>query len=164
MFLSHKLKIRLSVALAFLVSVLVGAGLTAMPAAHATLNVTLNPTSGPPATTVHIYASGFTPNGEIATKLWNGTSSGTFTADNSGDVNTTVIVPDVETGLYGFTITDTTTGSQTQTQFTVTSTASTPTPTPKVPEFPSLLIVLPLLIALSIAAVPMARKAKQATL
>ena len=143
-----------------------------MPRANAALSVTLNPTSGPPGTTVHIYASGFTPNGQIPTKLWNGTSAYTFTADANGVVNTTVTVPNVTPGLYGFTVTDASTSSTTQTQFTVTSSSTTPTPTSTssataspspsstIPEFQSLLLVLALFIVVSVAATVMIRKRK----
>jgi len=167
LFHSNKSNMKLSVAtLVLFFFGLLFAGLMTMPGANAALSVTLNPTSGPPGTTVHIYASGFTPNGNIPTKLWNGTESGTFTADSNGVVNTTVVVPDVQPGLYGFTVTDASSGSTTQTQFTVTQSGSSPTPTPKatVPEFSSFLVVLPMLIALSVAAASMARKAKQSTL
>jgi len=168
LFHSNKSNMKLSVAtLVLFFFGLLFAGLMTMPRANAALSVTLSPTSGPPGTTVHIYASGFTPNGDIPTKLWNGTESGTFTADSNGVVNTTVVVPDVQPGLYGFTVTDASSGSTTQTQFTVTQSGSSPTPTPTpkatVPEFSSFLVVLPMLIALSVAGASMSRRAKQST-
>lgn len=143
-----------------------------IPGAKAAPNITLSPTSGPTGTTVYIYGSGFTPNGQIHSALWNGTNAYDFNADANGNLNTTVTVPDVTAGNYGFTVTDVATGSATQTQFTVTqsSTSSTPTttstataspvPTSSIPEFQSTFIVLTLFAAVSIGAILIARKRK----
>ena len=144
-----------------------------MPHASAAPSITLNPTSGPPGTTVHVTGSGYTANGEIDTELWNGTSAYTFSADDNGNLDETVTVPPVDAGLYGFTITDATTQSTTQTQFTVTQGSASPTPTtssstspspsPTVPEFTSSMVVLMMVIALSSTAFLMIRKRKLAT-
>ncbi|HUK84858.1 MAG TPA: hypothetical protein VLU95_03245 [Candidatus Acidoferrum sp.] len=147
-------------------------GSITMQGAYAAPTVSVSPTSGPPGTTVRVYGSGFTSNGQIHSALWNGTSAYNFDADASGNLNTTVTVPNVEAGLYGFTITDVTTQSTTQTQFTVTqsstsptptstsSTSTSPSPTPRVPEFGSIVVVLTILIALSITATLTVRKSK----
>jgi len=143
-----------------------------MQGANASPTITLNPTSGPPGTTVHIYGSGFTDNGQIHSALWNGTSACNFEADAHGNLNTTTQVPNVEAGLCGFTVTDVATQSTTQTQFTVTQSSTSPTPvttssataspspTPKVPEFQSSLVILTLFIAVSIATILIVRKRK----
>jgi hypothetical protein len=165
-------EVRCEVTLAIFIFGLLVAGSMIMPRANASPTITLNPTSGPPGTTVHIYGSGFTANGQIHTALWNGTSAYNFEADANGNLNTTTQVPDVEAGLYGFTVTDVATQSTTQTQFTVTqsltsstpvttsSTTASPSPTPKVPEFQSSLIVLTLFTAVSIVTILIVRKRK----
>ena len=143
--------------------------------AYAAPTMTLNPTSGPAGTTVHIYGSGFSPNGEIQSQLWNGTSTYSFTADANGNLNTTTVVPDVESGPYTFIVSDPSIQGSTQVTFTVTqsSTSATPTassatsvspsPTPTVPEFQLPAIVLSLLIVISILTMLMVRKRKMST-
>jgi len=173
LFLGKSNKAYATIALAMFFFGLLVIGSIAMPRANAAPSITLSPTSGPAGTTVHVYGSGFTANGEINSELWNGTSAYNFSADANGNLNTTVIVPPVEAGLYGFTITDQSTGSSTQTQFTVTqsSASSTPTPTSSTgashsptpattPEFPSLLAVLTVFMAGSAVAFLMVRKRK----
>ncbi|HUK85707.1 MAG TPA: hypothetical protein VLU95_07580 [Candidatus Acidoferrum sp.] len=157
----------------FIFSLLV-VGLATMPDANAAPTITLNPTSGPPGTTVHITGSGYTANGEIDTELWNGTSAYTFNADANGNLDTTVTVPPVEPGLYGFTITDAASQGTTQTQFTVTqgsasptpttSSSASPSPTSTVPEFPASMVILTLILAVSSAAFLMVRKRKMASI
>jgi hypothetical protein len=118
----------------------------------------LNPTNGPPGTVVQVTGSGFTPNGDINADLWNGTSAYTFSADSSGNLNTTETVPPVDPGTYRFVVTDASTGGSTTTQFVVTeSTSASPTPTtsssasetpapsPSVPEFPVVTAMLMML-------------------
>jgi hypothetical protein len=171
MFFSSKSnKARIVMPLAIFVFGLLIVGSMTLPGAKAAPTITLNPTSGPSGTTVHVTGSGYTANGEIDTELWNGTSAYTFTADANGNLDTTVTVPPVEAGLYGFTVTDVATQSTTQTQFTVTQSSTSPTPTatsssttapsptPSIPEFQSLLIVLTLFIAVSVAAVLMVKE------
>ena len=173
MFFRYKSNITHSaIPLAIFVFGLLVVGLMTMPGANAAPSITLNPTSGPPGTTVHIYGSGFTSNGQIHSALWNGTSAYNFEADVHGNLNTTTQVPNVEPGLYGFTVTDVATQSTTQTQFTVTQSSTSPTPTttssvtaspsptPNIPEFQSLLIVPTLFIAVVVAAILMFRKRK----
>lgn len=145
-----------SAILAILVFGLLAVALMILPAAYASPTVTVNPTSGPPGTSVNVLGSGFTPNGQIQSELWNGTSAYSFAADANGNLNTTVVVPQVESGLYGFTITDVASQSTTQTQFTVTTSSASATPT--VPEFQSLVVVLILLIATSVAAISVVKK------
>jgi len=163
-------KARSAIALTIFVGLLI-LGLVAMPGAKAAPSITVNPTGGPPGTVVQVYGTGYTPNGQIQTELWNGTSAYTFTADANGVLNTTVTVPPVEPGLYGFTITDVASQGTTQTQFTVTqgsasptptspsSATSSPSPTATVPEFPSL-IALTLFIAVSVGTFLFVRKTK----
>ncbi len=172
-FLSKSNLTRSIIPLSIFVFSLLIVGLATMPAANAAPSITLDPTSGPPGTIVHITGSGYTANGEIDTELWNGTSAYTFTADDHGTLDTTVTVPPVIAGLYGFTITDAYTGGITQTQFTVTegsasptptmSSSASPTPTVTVPEFTSLVVVLTLIAAVSSAAFLMVRRRKMAT-
>jgi hypothetical protein len=171
-FLGKSNLIRSVIPLSIFVFSLLVVGLATMPAASAAPSITLDPTSGPPGTIVHITGSGYTANGEIDTELWNGTSAYTFTADDHGTLDTTVTVPPVDPGLYGFTITDAFTGGTTQTQFTVTEGSASPTatmpssaspsPTATVPEFPVTMIVLTLIAAVSSAAFLMVRKRKVA--
>ena len=135
--------------------------------------ITLDPTSGPTGTTVHIYGSGFTSNGQIQSQLWNGTSTYSFTADASGNLNTTTVVPNVEAGPYTFIVIDESSQADTLTHFTVTqsstspsptttsSTAASPSPTPTVPELQLPVVVLILFIATSILAISMVRKRKK---
>jgi IPT/TIG domain len=171
--LSYKSNItRRAITLAIFVFGLLIVGSMAIPRANAAPSITLNPTSGPTGTTVHIYGSGFTSNGQISSALWNGMSAYSFAADANGNLNTTVQVPDVGPGNYGFTVTDVATQGTTQTQFTVTQSSTSPTPTttssataspsptPSIPEFQSLLVVLTLFTAVSIAAILMVRKRK----
>ena len=127
LFLGKSDKAYAAIALAVFFFGLLVIGSVAMPRANAAPSITLSPTSGPAGTTVHVYGSGFTANGEINSELWNGTSAYNFSADANGNLNTTVIVPSVESGLYGFTITDQSTGSSTQTQFTVTQSSTSAT-------------------------------------
>jgi hypothetical protein len=129
----------------FMLCLLVAGSMT-MLKVNASPSVTLNPTSGATGTTVHIFASGFTAYGTINTALFNGTSTPSFQADANGNVNETVEVPMVLSGLYQFVVTDATSGSQTTTQFTV-------TPGSNIPEFPSIGIGLAVLIAISTLAV-----------
>jgi hypothetical protein len=153
-----------AIALAILFFGLLVAGSMTMLEVNASLSVTLNPTSGPAGTTVYIYASGFTSNGAIHASLFNGSSAGDFQADANGNVNTTVVVPAVQTGLYQFIVTDESSGATTTTSFTVTSSTTTPTTTPApthaVPEFQSSLVVLTLFTAVSIATIFIVRKRK----
>ena len=163
---------RSAIPLAVLVFSLLVVGSITMSGVNASPTITLNPTSGPPGTTVYITGSGYTPNGQIPTQLWNGTSTYTFTADANGNLNTTEVVPNVDPGLYGFTVTDATTQATTTTQFTVTQSTTSPTPTPSssastspsttpaVPEIQPLLIVLALFTAVSAAAILTIRKRK----
>jgi hypothetical protein len=134
-------------------------GLIIIPNVNAALSVTLKPTSGPPGTVVQITCSGYTPNGQVQATV-NGTVLGTKNADSHGDLNFNVTVPNFPDGTYKFISTDLTTQTQTQVQFTITSTTTTASPTPKVPEFQSLLIVLTLLIAVSVATILAVRKRK----
>ncbi len=173
LFLGKSDKAYAAIALAVFFFGLLVIGSVAMPRANAAPSITLSPTSGPPGTTVHVYGSGFTANGEINSELWNGTSAYNFSADGNGNLNTTVTVPTVEAGLYGFTITDQSTGSSTQTQCTVTQSSTAPTPTPTAstsashspaptatPEFPPLLAVVAVFTAGSAAAFLIVRKRK----
>jgi hypothetical protein len=163
---------RNTISLAIFVFTILVVGSITMQGAYASPTVTLNPTSGPTGTTVHIYGSGFTPNGEIQSQLWNGTSAYSFTADASGNINTTTVVPDVESGPYVFIVTDSSSQGTTLTQFTVTqsstsatptttsSTSTSPSPTPSVPELQLPVVVLILFIATSSLAISTIRKRK----
>ena len=134
----------------FVVALVLLVGMSMLMVAHASLNIMLNPTSGPPGTIVSIMASGFTPLGDINAVLWNGNETYTFVADQNGNVNVSRVVPPVAPGDYSFVVTDQSTGSSTTTSFTVTSgsssTSTVPTPTPTVPEFPATAIALVLLL------------------
>jgi len=160
LFLSWK-KTQHSVILLILSLSLLALGGIAIPAAKAALNVTLTPNSGPPGTVVQVSCSGFTPNGQVEASI-NGTDLGTTAADANGNINFNVTVPDFPNGLYKFTATDLTTSSTTQVDFTVTqsSTSPTPSPAPTTPEFPSMLIVLTALTAVSLATLLYTKKAK----
>jgi hypothetical protein len=156
----------------FVFAVLLIVGSITTQGVYAAPTVTLNPTSGPTGTTVHIYGSGFTQNGQIQTQLWNGTSTYSFTADATGSVNTTTVVPDVESGPYVFIVIDVSSQATTLTQFTVTqsstspsptttsSTSASPSPTPSVPELQLSVVVLILFIAISSLAISTVRKRK----
>jgi hypothetical protein len=150
-------------------SILVVGSMT-MSGVNAAPTITLNPTSGPPGTTVHVTGSGYTPNGSIPTQLWNGSSTYTFTADANGNLNTTEVVPNVDPGPYVFIVIDSTSQATTTTQFTVTQSTTSPTPTatssastsPSVPEIQPLLVILTMFTAVSAAAILTVRKRKTA--
>jgi len=158
-------------ALAIVFGLLIVGSLTVVEV-HATPSITVNPTSGPPGTTVNVYGTGFTPNGSIHTELWNGSSAYNFQADASGDLNTTVQVPKVEAGLYKFVVTDESSGVQTNTQFTVTQSSTSPTSTtsatstPKstVPEFPSIGLGIAALFVISTAVSLSIKKVRRTSL
>ncbi len=164
------------ISLAIFVFIIMVVGPITMQGAYAAPTITLNPTSGPTGTTVHIYGSGFTPNGQIQSQLWNGTSAYSFTADATGNLNTTTVVPNVESGPYVFIVIDASSQGTTQTQFTVTqsstsptptttsSTSASPSPTPSVPELQLPVVVLILFIATSSLAVSTVRKRKTVTI
>jgi hypothetical protein len=161
---------RTAITLTMFVFGLLIVGLLMMPGAYAAPTITLNPMSGPAGTTVHISGSGFTPNGQINSELWNGTSAYSFTADANGNLNTTTTVPNVEPGLYGFIVTDASSQGTTQTQFTVTQTSTSPTPTttsstspsstPTVPELQLPVVVLTLFLVISSLAISIIKRRK----
>ena len=173
LFISGKSNLkRNAISLVIFVFIILIVGSITMQGAYATPTITLNPTSGPTGTTVHIYGSGFTPNGEIQSQLWNGTSAYSFTADASGNLNTTTVVPDVESGPYVFIVVDSSSQGTTTTQFTVTQSSTSPTPTTtsstaataSVPEFQLPVAVLSLFMALSSLAILMVRRRKTVTI
>jgi hypothetical protein len=139
-------------------------GLTTMSRVQAAPTVTISPTSGPAGTKVQATGSGFTPNGQVVATL-NGkvvSRLGTATAKSNGDLDVTVTVPNVAAGTYNLQVEDVTTGSTAEITFTVTSSSSSPSPTATVPEFPSLLAILTVFIAVSlfVAVLVTARKSK----
>ena len=138
--------------------------LTTMSRVDAAPTVKISLTSGPPGTKVQATGSGFTPNGQVVATL-NGKvvkQLGTATADANGDLSVTVTVPNVAAGTYNLQVEDVTTGSTAAITFTVTSSSSSPSPTPTIPEFPSLLVILTVFIAVSlfIAVLVTVRKSK----
>jgi hypothetical protein len=130
-------------------------GLTTMSRVDAAPTVKISPTSGPAGTKVQATGSGFTPNGQVVATLKGKvvSSLGTATANANGDLNVNVTVPNVAAGTYNLQVEDVTTGSTAEITFTVTSSSSSPSPTPTVPEFPSLMVILTVFIAVSLAIV-----------
>lgn len=140
-------------------------GLTTMSRVNAAPTVKISPTSGPPGTKVKATGSGFTPNGTVVATL-NGkvvSRLGTATANANGDLDVTVTVPNVAAATYNLEVEDVTTGSTAEITFTVTSSSSSPSPTPTIPEFPSLLVILAVFMAVSlfVAALVTVRKSKK---
>ena len=150
--------------------------LTAMSRVSAAPTVTISPTSGPAGTKVQATGSGFTPNGQVVATL-NGkvvSRLGTATAKANGDLDVNVTVPNVAAGTYNLQVEDVTTGSTAGITFTVTSSSSSPSPTATstvsptstIPEFPSLLVILTVFIAVSlfVAVLVTVRKTKMQSL
>ena len=132
--------------------------LAIMPPAYASISVKITPTSGPPGTVVQVSCSGFTPNGQAQASI-NGTVLGTRAANANGDINFNVTVPNFKAGQYTFVGEDLTTQAKEQVTFTITSSATaSPSPTSTVPEFPSIVLALTVLIAASIATLYYTRK------
>ena len=122
----------------------------AISCVYALPTVTLTPTSGPQGSTVMISGSGFTPNGQVSVGLWNGTTTSSYTADVNGNLNETVTVPSVATGIYGLNFTDVSNGRTTLVTFNVTQSnlpTNTPSPSSTIPEFPILAVGLVVLMA-----------------
>ena len=149
----------------FLFSVLV-VGSMAVLRVSAAPSGTITPTSGPSGTIVYASGSGFTPNGEVQATI-NGQLFGTKNADANGNVNVTVIVPNVAVGNYQIVVTDVTTGATVTAQFnvtpgSVTATAiATATATPTVPELPTIAITLTVFIAATLATLVFLRKSRK---
>ena len=149
---SQRLKKVLNIITLIVFLSLLTVGLTIMSRVEAAPTVKISLTSGPPGTKVQATGSGFTPNGQVVATL-NGkvvSRLGTATANAHGDLNVNVTVPNVAAGTYNLQVEDVTTGSTAGITFTVTSSSSSPSPTPTVPEFPSLLVILTVFIAVSL--------------